>query len=408
MVRLLSTLREAMGSLLSHPLRSVLTGASVTFGAAVLIILLSYAGGFPDTTGDMLRGLGSKEFIIEPRRRRGPAAGRSGRRVQIRYSDMPAIREACPSVEALAPTYRPGRGGPVFSEDRSWPWANLTGVGYAYREVTDLKIVQGRWFSREEEQLAEEVGLISLPLSEGMFDGRSAIGKTLDAFGRRFRIIGVFESNASFAYSLFVPYPTSMDMGDTGGRFVSQLAFSPRRPDLAKDAIREMRAALTVLYSLDPEDDSALDVKENTAFAEKIEAVSLGLETLVIVIATIALVLGCLGAANVVGIAVTERTGELGLRKALGATSGRLRAEVVSETLILCMAGGALGVGLGAACIRLLGPLSFSENAVLVPRIDTTQLATASLLLVVTATLASLPAANRAARLNPVEALRSE
>jgi ABC-type antimicrobial peptide transport system permease subunit len=399
-------LLEAIASLASHPLRSLLTALSVTFGAAVLLILLSYASGFPDTTGDMLRSLGSKEFIVEPRRRRGPNALRSGRPVQIRYTDLPALREACPSIAAVAPAYRPGRGGPIFSTNRSWPWANVTGVGYEYAEVTDLRISDGRWFTKDEEDQAEEVALVSLPLVEGMFDGHSPLGRTVDARGRRFRIIGVYESKATFSYSLLCPYPTAMEMGDTGGRFVSHLAFAPRREDLAKDAVSEMRAALAAMYSLDPNDMRALDIKENTAFVEKIEAASLGLETLVIVIAALTLVLGCLGASNVVGIAVAERTSELGLRKALGATASRIRAEVVLETLLLCVGGGALGVGLGFAGIALLGPLQFTDQALLVPRADGLQLGIASAILVLTATLSSLPAANRAARLDPVDALR--
>ena len=124
MKQVLSVVGEALGSLRAHPLRSLLTALSVTFGAAVLVILLSYARGFPETTAGVLRSLGSKEFIVEPQRRRGPNSGRSGRRVQIRYSDITALRDACPSVGGLAPAYRPGRGGPVFCSNRSWPWAN--------------------------------------------------------------------------------------------------------------------------------------------------------------------------------------------------------------------------------------------------------------------------------------------
>lgn len=405
---MISVLGQALQSLLAHPLRSLLTAASVTFGAAVLLILLSYARGFPETTTGLLRSLGSKEFIVEPQRRHGTNTSRSGRRVQIRYSDMDSLREACPSIAGLAPAYRPGRGGPVFSSQRSWPWANLTGVGLQYRDVTDLAIRDGRWFTQEEEQQAEEVALLSQPLVDGMFDGASPLGRTIDALGRRFHVIGVFESNASFAYSLFVPYTTAMSMGDEGGRHVSHLAFTPLRPDLGQAAIGEMRAALTALYSLDAQDLANLDFKENTAFTAKIEAASLGLQSLVVIIASLTLVLGCLGAANVVGIAVAERTAELGLRKALGASSARVRAEVVAETLLLCVAGGAAGVGLGALAIALLGPLEFSAEALLVPRVDQGQMLLACALLVISSTLASLPAAGRAARLDPIVALRTE
>jgi putative ABC transport system permease protein len=199
-----------------------------------------------------------------------------------------------------------------------------------------------------------------------------------------------------------------MEMGDSGGRHVSQIAFAPRRPDLAKEAITEIRQALGALYSFDPDDTSALDVKENLDYVAQVETVSLGLEALVLTIAALALVLGCLGAANVVGIAVSERTAELGLRKALGATSARVRAEVLTETLVLCVVGGALGVLVGVAAIALLGPLRFGPNASLEPHADATLLALSFAVLVVTATLAGLPAANRAARLDPIVALRED
>jgi putative ABC transport system permease protein len=296
----------------------------------------------------------------------------------------------------------------VYGADKSWPWARTTGVGHEYRSVTDLRIVSGRWFTPEEERGAEEVVLISLPLALGMFETEQPRDAHVDSFGRRFDVIGVFESNASFAYSLLVPYPTAMEMGEDGGRNVSHLAFAPRRPDLARSAIEEMRAALATLYSFDPDDPTALDIEENTDYVAKVEAASLGLETLVMTIAALTLVLGCLGAANVVGIAVAERTAEIGLRKALGAKPSRLRGEVLVETLVLCLVGGALGVGVGAAAIAALGPLQFTAEARLVPQADAGLLAASFVVLVATATLAGLPAANRAARLDPIAALRDE
>lgn len=410
MVLLVSVFREAVSSLWTHPLRSLLTALSVTFGASVLFVLLSYVTGVPETTATILRSMGSKEFIVEPQRSRGARGGgsRAGRQIRIRYSDLDEIRLACPSIDDLAPAYRPGMGGPVYSSNRSWPWAALRGVGHSYRSVTDMRIAEGRWFHKEEELLADEVALISIPLSEGMFGGRSPIGENIDAWGKRFEIIGVFESNTSFAYSVLVPYPTSMSMGDSGGRYVSHIAFAPVSLDLAEQAIHEMREALGALYSFDPHDPNALDVKENMAFAGQVEATSLALEGMALVIGAIALLLGCLGAANVVGIAVAERTSELGLRKAIGATEGRIRAEVLTEMMLLSLFGGVLGVALGWAATLALGPLEFADQARLEPQANFALLGLAVCVLLGSAILAGLPAANRAAKLDPALALREQ
>lgn len=407
-MRALGVLDQAVRSLGIHPLRSALTMASVGFGAAVLFVLLAYASGVPDATGSILRSLGGKEFIVEPRRSRGHGGNRSGRTIRIRYADLATIREACPSIAGMAPAYNPGRGGPVFTRDRSWPWARMTGVGWDYRDVTDLRLVEGRWFTREEELTASELALVSLPLSEGMWEGRSPLGESVDAWGRRFEVIGVYESSTDFAYSMMAPYPTAMEMGDTGGRYVSHIAFAPRRPDLAEEAVAEIRAALGSLYSFDPMDTNAIDVKENIAFVQKVEAASLAMQVLVLTIAVIALVLGCLGAANVVGIAVSERTHELGLRRALGATAARIRMEVLAETLLLSLLGGTLGVLLGWVASTALGPLEFTPQTRLEPRPDQMLLAIAFVVLVLTAAFAGLPAAARASRVDPAVALRSE
>ncbi|MFT5288567.1 MAG: putative ABC transport system permease protein [Planctomycetota bacterium] len=404
-----AVLGEALGSLLTNPLRSVLTMSSVAFGMAVLFVMLSYSTGVPEATASILRSMGSKEMTVEPRRSRGSGGGnRGGRAIRIRYADLPQIREAAPSLSGIAPTYSPGRGGPVYAADRSWPWARISGVGYEYAKVTDLSIVEGRWFSKEEEVLGSEVALISLPLAEGLFEEREAIGESIDVRLQRFKIIGVYESSASFAYSIFVPYPTAMEMGDSGGRYVSSIAFAPRQPDQARAAVAEIRNALGTLYAFDPNDPAALDVKENLAFAEKVEATSFALQLLVLTIAGIALVLGCLGAANVVGIAVSERTAELGLRRAIGAPATQLRFEVLTETMLLAIIGGVCGVLLGWLAIQGLGPLEFTPEARLVPKPNRELLLIAFPVLVFTATLAGLPAASRASRIEPAEALRSE
>lgn len=400
---------QAAGNLLAHPLRSLLTALSVTFGAAVLLVLVSYGTAAPEATTEVLRQMASTQILVYPRSTSGPGGGRSGREVRVRYGDLEAIREACPSVLGLAGAYRPA-DGPAFSETRSWPWAAVYGVGWDMKNVADLRIVRGRWFTRHEEANRERVVLLNRPLADGLFGAREPVGAWVDTNNRRYLVIGVFENQNAHAYGMYVPYSSALDIAeeDEDARYVSWLAMKPLRPELAQQAARELREALAALYQFDPDDPRALEIRENLEFNATIHNASAGLEWLVLTIAAVALVLGCLGAANVVGISVAERTAELGLRKAMGATPARVRAEVLAELLLLCAAGGVSGVLLGSLAIAALGPIRLTEYVSLAPRADLPLLAAALVVLLATAALAGLPAAARAARLDPAVALREE
>ena len=399
-------LGEALRTLWSHPLRSILTALTVTFGTAVLMVLVSYGTGAPAATAEVLRTMGSTQIKVKPARSWGPGGSKRGRKIQIRYDDLDAIREACPSVGKMAAGTSPGMGGPAFGPSRSWPWARVMGVGHEYLDVARLDVVEGRWFTRGDEDGRARVAVLNVPLAEGLFPDGPALGHWVESKGRRFEIIGLVNDPEAFAYSFYIPYTAALTLGDRGGRNVEWISVLPRRPDLARDAIGEMRSAIASLYSFDPDDESILSVEEQTGFIEQVGAVSIGLEWLVLTIAGVALVLGCLGAANVVGITVAERTSEIGLRKALGATALRIRGQVLLESLALCVGGGGFGVLLGMLAVTALGPLRLGDHVSIEPRADLLVLGLGLGVLVLVGTLAGIPAANRAAALDPAVALR--
>ncbi len=369
------------------------------------MVLVSYGTGAPAATTEILRQLGSTQIKVSPRW--GWMGGRSGgREIRIRYDDLDAIRDACPSVGQMAAGYRPGMGGPAYSADRSWPWAGMDGVGHEYQEVSDLKIIAGRWFTEEEEFDRAKVAVLNLPLAKGLFKNQDPIGQWIDCRSRRFEVIGVLWDPKSFQYGMFVPYTAALGLGEKSGKEIDWLAVKPVREDLGADAIGELRKAFGSIYAFDPDDQTALRIEEQTGFIAQVNAVSTGLEGLVITIALVALVLGCLGAANVVGITVAERSGEIGLRKALGATPLRIKAEVLAESLLLCVAGGGLGVLLGMAAVSVLGPLHLSASVEITPRADLQIFGVGLAVLVFVGTVAGLPAAKKAAGLDPVVTLR--
>ena len=399
---LFAALFQALSSLVLHPLRSGLTALTVAFGTAVLIVLVSYGTGAPEATAHVLRNLGSTQIKVSPARRHGMG----GRRIEIRYDDLDAIREACPSIGGMAAGYSPGMGAAAFGPTRSWPWASLKGVGHEFLDVANLDMLEGRWFQRSEELGRERVAVLNLPLAEGLFKGESPIDQWIETRGRRFRIVGVLYNAEEFAYSFYVPFSAALGLGDRSGRTVEFLSIKPVRPDLAEEALGELIAALAAIYSFDPEDEKVLRIEEQSGFINQVNAISTGLEWLVLTIAGVALVLGCLGAANVVGITVAERTGEIGLRKALGATPGSIRMQILTESLVLCLGGGVIGVVLGWFAVTALGPLGLSATVQIVPSADLNVLGLGLGVLILVGTVAGLPAANRAAGLDPAVSLR--
>src|SRR5690606_28722976 len=124
------------------------------------------------------------------------------------------------------------------------------------------------------------VAVLNVPLAEGLFPEGSPLGQSIETSGRRFEIIGVVNDPEAFAYSFYIPYSSAIALG-TRGRNVEWLSVQPVRPDLAREAIAEMREAIASLYSFDPADESILTVEEQTGFIEQVNTVSKGLEWLI-------------------------------------------------------------------------------------------------------------------------------
>jgi putative ABC transport system permease protein len=306
----------------------------------------------------------------------------------------------------MSPGYSPGMGSGVWAPKRSWPWAGLRGVGSEYVDVADLEMIEGRWFSPADEANREKVAVLNLPLKEGLFGTESPLGEWVESRGRRFTIIGVVWDPEAFGYSFYVPYSATFGLGSSSGKSVDWLSVKPLRPDLAAEAVNEIRQALGTLYNFDPSDKNAVRINEETEFIAQVDGVAAGLRGLILTISLVALVLGCLGAANVVGITVQERVAEIGLRKALGATPRMIQGQILAESLLLCVGGGILGVALGWLAVLALGPLSLSTTIAVAPKIDPPLLLTGLAVLVMVGTVAGLPAARRAALLDPAVSLR--
>lgn len=399
-------LRMAVQDISARPLRTVLTVAGFVISIGIAVILLAAGEGLQSTVTIVLRSLGEGQVMATPGRTTGVGGiRRSGREVRLRYDDVVAVKDDLPSFSHIAPFFYL-RGGGAASHRYSIPYSPVRAVDRDYLEARNLPVVEGRWFSAREEEEGEWVTVLNEGLRRMIFRDEPAVGQWVEWRGRRMDVVGVVRDEANFPYILFIPYKTVRHMADA--RYISGLVARPRPAVDWDRAIGELRRVLAGLGGFDPADENALEIENNSEFTSRVSTLSAALYALVVTIAGVSLLLGGLGVANMMVIAVTERTREIGLRKALGATRRSIFLQILFESLIVLAMGGVVGISLGAlACgaIREL-PMSGTYTA----GIEFNWIAALICLggLGIVAVLASTIPARRAALLPAAEALRWE
>lgn len=398
--------RMALADVSARPLRSVLSVSSFSISIAIAVLLITGGEGLQSTVSEILRSLGEGQILVEPGRTTGLGGQRrAGRSIRIRYADVERIRDAVPSVSGLAPFFYL-RGGGASSWRYSIPYSPVQAVGHAYCRVRGMPIREGRWFTREEDLQGQWVTVLNEGLRRVIFPEVDAVGKWVQWRGRRMEVVGVVRDDALFPYILFVPYNTVSQMADT--RYISGLIARPAQGESWESAVGQLRRALAALEDFDPLDKNALEIEDNREFTGRVKMATTALHGLVITIAGVSLLLGGLGVANMMVIAVTERTREIGLRKALGATPGGIFAQILSEALVIIISGGALGLTVGAVACSLVGQIPMSEKYVAHVRFDPQAAVLSVCALGLVGILAATIPARRAAALPAAEALRWE
>lgn len=401
--------RMALGDLASRPLRSILSMSSFMLGIAISVVLIALGDGLRFAVEDILKGLGEGQFVVTPGRTTGLGGQRrSGRQVRIPYEDIMALQDeenAMPSFAGIS-AFFDLRGGGASSWRYSIPWSPVRAVDEAYLEVRRIPLLEGRWFSDADSEEGRWVAVLNKPLADVVFPDGGAVGQWVDWRGRRMTVVGVVKDESLFPYILFIPYRTVSQLADA--RYVSGLIARPLPGQPWSRAVGEIQRILAGIGGFDPADPTALEIEDNSTFTSRVAAATNALHALVVTIAGVSLLLGGLGVANMMVIAVTERTREIGLRKALGATPRGIFFQVLCETLCIIGAGGALGIALGALACASVGDLSMSPQYTADVHFDLAAALISLAGLAAVGILAATIPARRAAALPAAEALRWE
>jgi putative ABC transport system permease protein len=415
---ILEIFKQTIAALWSTKLRSFLTMFGIVWGIMSVILLVGLGIGFSIDQKNHMKSIGTDIAICFGGKTGLPWQGyAAGRNVVLKADDAVAIQQLAPLVKNVSPELLQ-----TVSEVSQWNAANraVRGVWPEYQNFRSLHLEQGRAMTPDDEASGARVVVLGSESNRQLFPGKAALGETLAIAGYPYTVVGVLagkHQNGSYGSGpdnsqLFVPFsamqrdfPPSA-VGDVVGQ-VHDIVIQPISPDVHVAALRQVRQILGDRHHFDPTDQDALWVWDTLEGAQMLDKIFRAMTIFFAVVALLTLALGGIGVMNIMLVAVTERTREIGVRKALGATAVDIRRQFLVESAIITLVSGAFGLagGLGIiAALRLL-PL---PDILPHPVVSATAVMASLLTLAgITLTAGTYPAL-RAARLTPIECLRAD
>jgi putative ABC transport system permease protein len=416
---LIEIFKQTLTALWENKLRSFLTMFGIVWGITSVIVLVGLGIGFNNDQKQRLHTIGTDIAIYFGGKTGAQAGGyAAGRDIRLTVGDAIAIQERATLVKTVSPELRR-----TVSEVSQWNASSraVRGVWPEYQRFRSLEVEQGRLMSAQDEANGERVILLGSDANRQLYPGKPVIGQTLMVNGYNYTVIGVLKKkkqNGSYGSGpdntqLFVPFSAmSRDMplpekpGIVQG-MVSNIVIEPVSPGLHEQAVRQVNKILAERHHFDPDDKEALwvwDTLQGAKFTERIFSV---MTFFFGAVALLTLALGGIGVMNIMLVAVTERTREIGVRKALGATARDIRRQFLVESAIITIVSGVTGLlaGIGIClALQLLPMPDFIPHPAISPAAIIASLST---LTVITLFAGTYPAL-RAANLSPMECLRTE
>jgi putative ABC transport system permease protein len=406
---------QIFGTLWAHKLRSFLTMFGIAWGVGSLLLLVGLGEGFRSGNKRNLSEYGENIMMLFPGRAPAVAGSmNSAREYRLTYQDYLDIRKESQHIKAITPVLVTNDVHAV-SEFASAS-GQLTGAEPQYNGIRFLPLKQGRWLNELDETQKRDVVVLGDEMTRNLFPGRPAIGAFILLNDHRFEVIGTLQrvgrgDDNSTNTRCYIPFQVMRSnfplTGEEAHDAISAVNYQPRIADEHVIAQDEARRVVARNHHFDFHDQDAFEGWDTVQQALMMGTIFDAMNEFLGTVGMVTLALGAIGVINIMLIAVSERTREIGLRKALGATNRSIMLQFFAEGILLTLVSGLIGMGMAGGFMALLGsyngPGGFDPPR-LVPK--TAILAIASLTLAGVA--AGLYPARKAARLEPVEALRQE
>jgi putative ABC transport system permease protein len=410
MKKILMVLGVALNALTVHKLRSVLTMLGVVIGIAAVIALVAVGQGAQAQVVSQFQALGSNLLTVSAQQNFG--FSRSGLQTstrQLTNADADAIKALASTVALVSPEYSTNSTATYAGSTTS---TSIYGVIETYASVHNMSISKGRFITGEDNSDTAMVAVLGSTVVEKLFGSTTAnaVGETIRINRQNYEVVGVLKSKGESGMGnqdnvIMIPLQTAqLKLGGAGTQTLRSIGVQVRSASDMDFAQAQVTAILRALHGLASSASNDFTVRNQSDILSSVTQTTGTFTTLLAAIAAISLLVGGIGIMNIMLVSVTERTREVGLRKAVGAKHGDIMIQFMTEAIVMSALGGVLGVIIGVVGAKVITPLLGSGNALVTPQSVILSLVVS---LGIGIFFGSYPA-NRAASLNPIDALRYE
>src|SRR2546426_5336735 len=410
---LLEIVRQSLATLWAHKMRSFLTMFGIAWGVGSLLLLVGLGEGFRSGQKRQLATLGQDIMFVFPGRIPAVEGSlQSGQKYHFTYDDYLAIREQALTLRGVSPVIN--REDIRAVSDYGSTNGQVFGVAPNYNEIRTIPIGNGRWFNEGDNSERRRVAGVGWELLKNVFPGRPAVGSSILLNGVGFDVIGVVtkvgqDGNNGTNARIFTPIETMRNLfplkAENSEDAISFINYRPITRDQHLRAKQEVHRVIGRRHGFDPKLEDAFEDWDTIENSQRVGKIFDAMDWFLGVVGLVTLGLGAIGIINIMLVSVTERTKEIGLRKALGATYRNILTQFFVEGAFLTAFSGGIGLAITVGFVTLLAMLPAPEGFD-TPRIVPASAVAAIASLAIAGIVAGLYPARKAALLPPVEALR--
>jgi putative ABC transport system permease protein len=408
---LIQTVVLALQQIWANKIRAMLTTLGIVIGVSAVIILAAAGQGVKTFVLDQFSAFGASKVWIFPRMPPEQRDRFSFRQIRLNTDQVDSILSYCPSLQAITPVMQ--INATVQAGDRVQQFVNIQGVRPSWHDIEERSVIRGRALMQVDEDERRQVCLVNDKAIEELGLDADPTGTTILAAERRFLIIGVVETKQvspmfggnEAQTEIFIPFNTGVSIRPEPRLYAIG---KTKAPELFEDAKAEVTAHLRRVRHLGPEDPDTFGVQAIEQAISQFKKVAGGITVFIAGVVSISLLVGGIGIMNIMLVSVSERTREIGLRKAIGARPEVVLLQFLVEAITLCLMGCVLGLIIGGAIVLAMRSFGGETSPVAKAEAPMWSIILSVVFSAGTGVIFGMFPAIKASRLDPIVALRHE